>query len=51
VAIEVTRNKILACIIDAGSMGDPVTAEGCKDRNTVAIRQITAITRQAIPNQ
>jgi len=46
-----TRNKILACIIDPGSMGTPVAAEGCTGRKTFASRQITATTKQAIPGQ
>ena len=50
-----TRNKILACMNDDGQMvppmNPPVVADDCKDRKTFAIRQITAMTKQTIPNQ
>ena len=46
-----TRNKILACIIDPGSIGAPEGADGCTDRKTISMRQITAMTKQAIPSQ
>ena len=46
-----TRNKILAWMNDECPMGPPVAADDCQDRKTFAIRQITAMTKQAIPSQ